>query len=352
MATVTFGVPFDMQTALDTFNPTLWTVTTVTNHLITFAPTAGGPGELDLTGDFVLQTPLGTPGYTFTGPAQGGGTEDYRLSGVLTGIETNPADTTHALQATGLDANVAQLGYLATATTPHPVSAQNIEAILLAGADSISGSTGDDWLRGEHGNDTIDGGAGNDSLFGMWGDNHLIGGQGNDMLVIGRYAAFNGNNILDGGAGNDVLFGGAGNDVLLGGDGNDALLGGAGFDRLNGGAGNDVLDAGSGTPVSATNHVTDLLTGGAGNDTFVFDTPGFGNDAVTDFTSGQDHLSLAKLPVTFDQLDTNHDGVLDVNDTDVAMWHNSLFVHVGTYENIILAHVTALHADDFVFAAA
>ena len=63
---------------------------------------------------------------------------------------------------------------------------------------------------------------------------------------------------------------------------NDTLIGDAGANILNGNAGNDTLIGGAGN---------DRLMGGGGNDTFVF-RAGFGNDVVTDFTTGHDVLEL------------------------------------------------------------
>jgi len=56
--------------------------------------------------------------------------------------------------------------------------------------------------------------------------------------------------------------------------GTDTLIGGDGNDRLFGGKGNDTLTAGTGA------------------DTFVF-APGGGDDAVTDFTQGDDRIDLS-----------------------------------------------------------
>ena len=64
------------------------------------------------------------------------------------------------------------------------------------------------------------------------------------------------------------------NNALTGALGNDSLSGLDGDDRLIGGKGNDTV------------------TGGLGLDTFIFKA-GDGNDRVTDFTLGEDHLSIA-----------------------------------------------------------
>ncbi|MFC3069685.1 calcium-binding protein [Phenylobacterium soli] len=52
------------------------------------------------------------------------------------------------------------------------------------GADSISALDGNDVLRGDGGADTLDGGAGDDTLAGGEGANVLTGGDGADLFVI------------------------------------------------------------------------------------------------------------------------------------------------------------------------
>ncbi len=77
-----------------------------------------------------------------------------------------------------------------------------IPQTVLAGMDTIRGSTG---------NDTLDGFADNDSLLGANGDDRMIGGTGDDTLR-----------------------GQGGSDTLSGGSGNDSLVGGVGLDTING----------------------------------------------------------------------------------------------------------------------
>ncbi len=97
-----------------------------------------------------------------------------------------------------------------------------------AGACTITGTRGNDVIRGTPGSDVICAGAGNDVVYGR--------------------------------DGNDVIIGGAGNDVLRGGDGNDRLIGGPGRDVLQGNDGSDSLDAQDGTQGN------DVARGGAGAD--------------------------------------------------------------------------------------
>ncbi|WP_339469208.1 calcium-binding protein, partial [Pseudomonas capeferrum] len=99
-------------------------------------------------------------------------------------------------------------------------SIEQVKTLVLTGTD------GNDTVRGFATDDVMDGGSGNDYLYGE-----------------------NGNDTLKGGAGNDVLYGGNGNDLVLGGEGADQLYGDAGDDLLDGGAGNDALNGGAGSDI-------------------------------------------------------------------------------------------------------
>ncbi len=121
-----------------------------------------------------------------------------------------------------------------------------------AGADTLAGSLGDDIYDVDHiddyvyeapnaGTDSVQATisyslpAGIENLYLMGASN--IDGTGNS----GANSLFGnaGNNRLAGGAGNDYLDGAAGDDVIFGDDGNDSLIGGLGADTLSGGLGND-----------------------------------------------------------------------------------------------------------------
>lgn len=119
--------------------------------------------------------------------------------------------------------------------------------------------------------------------------------------------------------------------VLNGGNGQDNLTGSAGDDTLNGGNGKDTLNAGDGN---------DILTGGNGGDTFVFG-PHFGNDIVTDFGNGPDHIEFDHT--VFANFAAVQAAMTQVG-TDTVITH-------GT-DTLTLQHVTAssLHASDFLFA--
>jgi Ca2+-binding RTX toxin-like protein len=71
----------------------------------------------------------------------------------------------------------------------------------------ITGTKGDDRLKGASGDDLIRGLEGNDRLRGKSGDDLLEGGDGHDRLRGGT-----GDDWLIGGAGNDTMWGGCGAD--------------------------------------------------------------------------------------------------------------------------------------------
>ena len=75
----------------------------------------------------------------------------------------------------------------------------------------------------------------------------VSGTQGNDTLRGTQQAdqiyGLNGNDTLYGRAGNDELYGGAGNDNLYGQSGNDEIYGGSGVDNLFGGPGSDFINS-------------------------------------------------------------------------------------------------------------
>ncbi len=188
------------------------------------------------------------------------------------------------------------------------VAGSSIGTIGNIGDDTLTGTSGYDYLYGFAGNDSLVGGEGYDNLYGGQGNdiliggvsgtnadiaaNYLYGGEGNDVLIGGDYVyltAGNGDN-LDGGNGNDSLSGLAGDDNLNGGQGNDTLLGGDGNDRLEDSGGSNSIDGGAGNDTFnvwsdvATDNST--LTGGTGSDIFVLALWSQGSLSITDFTVG------------------------------------------------------------------
>jgi hypothetical protein len=97
---------------------------------------------------------------------------------------------------------------------------------------TITGTRGDDRLRGTRRRDVICAGGGDDRISGAGGDDAIFGDGGDD-----RVTGDDGDDTLYGDAGDDRLDGGDGDDVLAGGDGDDDLAGGAGADHHEGGRG-------------------------------------------------------------------------------------------------------------------
>jgi Ca2+-binding RTX toxin-like protein len=161
------------------------------------------------------------------------------------------------------------------------------------GNDQLTGSDGDNYLRGDSGSDRIEGRAGNDVIFGDNDADHLDGQNGDDLI--------------DGGAGADHLYGGSGNDIYyvdntgdvvteLADQGNDAVYssvtytisanvetltltgtaaidarGSAAADTLIGNGAANHLVGNDGDDVIAPGGGQDIVDGGAGIDTLVLD---------------------------------------------------------------------------------
>jgi len=134
------------------------------------------------------------------------------------------------------------------------------------------------------------------------GDDTITGSTGADKLL-----GFDGNDVMEGGAGDDRLEGGNGHDTLRGGTGSDALYGGAGDDFLseasgdNGPFGNDIYDGGDGADrvsmftAYGPGVTIDLRistaqnTGSMGTDTFIgieHITANYGDDTLTGNDAG------------------------------------------------------------------
>ena len=171
---------------------------------------------------------------------------------------------------------------------------EKAEDLLYGGAgdDSLFGGLAADEINGDSGNDTLFGGADSDFLQGGIGNDFLLGEKGGDRLFGGE-----GNDSLLGGLENDQLRGDAGNDVLRGEENDDFLSGSEGDDFLFGGEGNDRLLGEDGDDQFYGDQGSDTLVGGQGNDRFILE-PGTGGNSletanwIFDFTPGEDLIFL------------------------------------------------------------
>ncbi|SEB06782.1 calcium-binding protein [Rubrimonas cliftonensis] len=168
------------------------------------------------------------------------------------------------------------------------------------GADTIRGGAGADTIKSGDGADSIDGGDGNDIILSGNDDDTILGGAGDDTIKPGR-----GDDSMDGGAGDDILVAFRGDEVLIGGDGNDTLLGNLDDDTLIGGAGDD------------------RMQGGPGRDTFVFDTPEWGDDRIVlDFLPQSDTLDFRGSGLGFADLSITQAGdnvLIEAGDSSILV---------------------------------
>lgn len=168
----------------------------------------------------------------------------------------------------------------------------------LTGIENLTGSSGDDVLRGTGTTNILDGALGADTLVGRAGtDIYYVddvgdivvetpGGGANDEVrvrTITSYtltadvehltnltgAAFTGTgnglaNRLTGGSAVDTFYGGAGHDTLNGASGNDLLYGEGDHDTLDGGMGNDTMAGGLGNDIYIVDQAGDVVVELAG----------------------------------------------------------------------------------------
>lgn len=173
------------------------------------------------------------------GGATGTVTELYAYAGPPVFLSTEPAGTT--MKFTGLSVDMADVnGFLISGSQ---LTSLMFLATVLAGDDTITGSTFDDTLFGGSGADTIDGGLGTDAVSYF---NSMTGVSVSLANGVGARGEAQGDTLtgienLTGSSFGDTLVGDVGSNVLDGGDGNDVLIGGAGFDTLIGGLGTDTV---------------------------------------------------------------------------------------------------------------
>lgn len=149
----------------------------------------------DLTGATVTRTnttvtAVGT-NYTYTLTGTGFGTgSGLPNSGTVNSLEITGEDGTDIL-FTGANTSVSSIGL----TILFGGTFADVEALLLPGNDSFTGSKGKDHLLGYDGRDTFG--------MGKGGNDHVEGMNGNDTFNFA--SKFDANDIVDGGADRDTL---------------------------------------------------------------------------------------------------------------------------------------------------
>lgn len=109
------------------------------------------------------------------------------------------------------------------------------------GSDHVRGKGGDDVILLGPGRDVVSAGGGDDRVFGGSGRDYTSGGRGDDRVFLGRGGDFAGNELF----GADRLYGGLGVDCVSArdGKGNDRLFGGPGHDWAGADTGDIVRSA-------------------------------------------------------------------------------------------------------------
>jgi hypothetical protein len=127
------------------------------------------------------------------------------------------------------------------------------KAIGVAGSSNISDlRSGMDWLWGNVGTSVIDRVA---FATTDTSTTYTIPERAIPSTKVTLTAAGGGADTITGSSTQDFIFGGSGNDILNGGAGNDLLAGGLGDDRLTGGSGQDYLAGGDGNDTAYFNTI-------------------------------------------------------------------------------------------------
>ena len=128
--------------------------------------------------------------------------------------------------------------------------------------------------------------AGDDTISSATGSVSLAGGAGDDTLIGGTYEQ-----VTTSGSHGEIRWGqGDSDDLLLGGDGNDTIC----FDRA------------------------DTVTGGAGRDSLVYLADANSSASVTDFTAGEDVMTIYLNPedVSMTHATLDNPGKIPVSEND------------------------------------
>jgi Ca2+-binding RTX toxin-like protein len=299
--------------------------------LIGISGISGGAGNDTIIGSAADDTIIGGAGNDKLNGGEGsdiykvgvgGGIDTYADTGTA-GVDTILATADKAVIGIKSGFNLASSGIEAidagghagvTITGGSSDDTFDFTGITLTGIAAINGNSGKDTIIGSGADDVINGGQGNDTVNGAEGSDTYKVGTGSgldsygdtgtsgtdtiiataDKVAIGLRTAFgasSGIEVIDsGGYSGVIVTGGRANESLdfstvtlkgiasINGDsGDDSIVGSAGDDKIIGGAGND------------------SVTGGGGADLFVYAS---GNDKVTDFTQGSDHIDVSATGIS------------------------------------------------------
>ncbi len=198
------------------------------------------PSQDTLTLDGVSLSTVLNQGRSWT-LLEGGGIEILLSTGDILRFTGTPAEALwRSFGLAGADSLTGSIG--------------NDRVFTGGGNDTVTGGEGDDFVFGDDGNDLIFGDGGDDRLNGARGNDTIHGGEGDDLIEDSR-----GTNLFYGGGGNDTVYSGLDSSVVHGDDGDDTLVsrGERGGDHhLYGGLGADLFDFVGISATSATSNVT------------------------------------------------------------------------------------------------
>jgi Ca2+-binding RTX toxin-like protein len=182
----------------------------------------------------------------------------------------------------------------------------------LGGANTITGTTGDNYITSGMGADTItvttghntiDAGGGANTITATIGNNHITTGDGADTISVTT-----GLNRINAGSGANTITATIGNNHITAGDGADTITTSGstgGTNTVHAGNGANTVTTGAGNDIVTSGHGADTITTAAGDDTITIkggiDTiaAGAGNDTlIADLSLATGAVSLSALAGT------------------------------------------------------
>ncbi|MCA0404937.1 MAG: hypothetical protein LCH39_02135 [Proteobacteria bacterium] len=291
--------------------------------LTQIAQITGTSGANIITGGAGADTLDGNGGADTINAGAGNDTVTFRGAETLVDGGSG-SDTLELLSAAGITAvnfSVAAGVDQTTGDAGVATNFENLDASLLSGALTVTGSTGANTILTGAGNDVIDGsggadviraGAGNDTITYRGAEATIDGEAGTNTLVLASATEIN-LALADQSVGDATMVTGIQNVdatglgatqgvTITGSTGVNTLLGGAGADTLDGGGGADTLNAGAGDDTVSYRGTEASIDGGTGINTLVLRAVANVDLGAVDVTSGDstvvsgfDNVSAATL---------------------------------------------------------
>jgi len=225
--------------------------TKATVNLTSTAGSAAASGYVTVAGVDLDEGTTGTSSTAINMTADAGNV-------TLTTLTLTDTDST-ALVVSAASGQTAQIDTLAGTSNLTTITASGAGTISLFSAGTSSAVIGDTVVNASAttGNFTLD-------LAGTLATNNVSVTLGNaGSAKVNTVLTGAGADVITGGSGNDTVDAGAGADVVVGGSGNDGITGGADADNLTGGAGADVFVQTTTSSVDSTANTLGATYGGS-----------------------------------------------------------------------------------------